>query len=226
MVRKNPKDYMTGDIYRGSYSLSELQQMRRALAKRANQRIVRLERAKSKVTGERYNTFGAIVDVMDYLQRKNRSRFSEQLNTTADTQALRREITVLRTFLERPTSTVKGMREIERKRLKSFESGKWGTYNRTGIPNKPIKFATNKEFYDFLNSETFKGLISSGFTSEQIVELYDTARQHVDDTEVVEAMAQALEAYREQGNANLKDLKKRMNAKTLKGSGNNATSNN
>ena len=217
---------MTGDVYRGNYSLSDLQQMRKALAKRANQRIVRLERAKSLVTGERYNTFGAIVDAMEYLQRRNRSRFSEQLKTTTDTNALRREVTVLRAFLERPTSTVKGMRDIERMRIETFESGKWGTYKKTGIRNKPIKFASTKEFYDFLNSQTFKGLIASGFTSEQIVDIYDSAREKAEDDTVVKEFENALKEYREQGNANLKDLKKRMNAKTLKGSGNNATSNN
>ena len=219
-------DYMSGDVYRGGYSLSDLQKMRRALAKRANQRMVRLERAKSKVTGEKFDRFGAIVDARAYLEKQDRARFSEQLRTTTDTQALRREITVLRAFLDRPTSTVKGMRDIERMRIETFETGKWGNYKKTGIRNKPLKFASTKEFYDFLNSETFKGLITSGFTSEQIIDIYDTAREKVENDIVVEGFEKALNAYREQGNANLKDLKKRMNAKTLKGSGNNATSNN
>ena len=117
------------------------------------------------------------------------------------------------------------MREIEQKRILSFESGKWGTkWKKTGIPNKPLHFTSNKEFYDFLNSETFKGLVSTGFTSEQIVELYDSARvrlgEEAEADAVSNAMADALEEYRNKGNASLKDLRKKMNSIIIKGSGN------
>ena len=59
------KEDLTADVYRGSYSLDELQRIRRTLAKRANQRIVRLERGESKITGEKLNTFGAVTEVYD-----------------------------------------------------------------------------------------------------------------------------------------------------------------
>lgn len=227
------KEDLTADVYRGSYSLDELKRIRRALAKRANQRMVRLERAESKVTGEKYDTYGAIMDAYDYLnkQKEGRTRFRETLNAVTDANKLRREITVLQGFLGRKTSLVSGHREIENKRINTFGTGKWGTkYKKTGIPNTPLHFASNKEFYDFLNSETFKGLVRSGFTSEQIVELYDSARvklgkskgaEELDDNKiVVDAMAQALDDYRAKGNANLKDLRRRLNSKKLKGSSN------
>lgn len=221
------KEDLTADVYRGSYSLDELQRMRRALAKRANQRIVRLERGSSKVTGEKWNTFGAVTDVYDYLnkQKEGRTRFRETAKALTDSQSLKREITVLQGFLGRKTSLVSGMQEIENKRIATFESGKWGTkWKKRGVVNRPLHFASNKEFYDFLNSETFKGLVSTGFTSEQLIELYDSARVRLgEDTEsdiVTDAMADALEEYRSRGNASLKDLRKKMKAIKIKGSGN------
>ena len=223
------KEDLTADVYRGSYSLDELQRMRRRLAKRANQRMVRLEREKSPVTGESYKTYGAITEVYFYLnkQEEGRKRFREQINAFTDSQTLMREITVLQGFLGRKTSLVSGHREIERKRLETFATGNWGTkWKKTGIPNKPLHFASNKEFYDFLNSETFKGLVSAGFTSEQLVELYDSARVSLGEEAEAEAeavsnaMADALEEYRSKGNASLKDLRKKMNSIKIKGSGN------
>ena len=221
------KEDLTADVYRGSYSVDELQRMRRALAKRANQRIVRLERGESKVTGEKWNIFGAVTEVYDYLnrQKEGRTRFRETAKALTDSQALKREITVLQGFLGRKSSLVSGMKEIEEKRISSFESGKWGTkWKKTGIPNKPLHFTSNKEFYDFLNSETFNGLVSAGFTSEQLVELYDSARvrlgEEAEADAVSNAMADALEEYRNKGNASLKDLRKKMNAIKIKGSGN------
>lgn len=221
------KEDLTADVYRGSYSLDELQRMRRALAKRANQRIVRLERGSSKVTGEKWNTFGAVMDVYDYLnnQKEGRTRFRETAKALTDSQSLKREITVLQGFLGRKTSLVSGMQEIEDKRIATFESGKWGTkWKKRGVVNRPLHFASNKEFYDFLNSETFKGLVSTGFTSEQLVELYDSARVRLGNDEesdiVTNAMADALEEYRSKGNASLKDLRKKMKAIKIKGSGN------
>lgn len=220
------KEDLTADVYRGSYSIDELQRMRRALAKRANQRIVRLERGESKVTGEKWNTFGAVLEAYDYLnrQKEGRTRFRESKNAMTDVQNLKREITVLQGFLGRKTSLVSGMKEIEQKRISTFESGKWGMkWKKKGILNKPLHFSSNKEFYDFLNSETFTGLVSTGFTSEQIVELYDSARVRIgeeSDDIVADAMSAALEEYRNKGNASLKDLRKKMNSIKIKGSGN------
>ena len=221
------KDDLVADVYKGGYSIDELQRMRRALAKRANQRIVRLERGESKVTGEKWNTFGAVIDAYDYLnrQKEGRVRFRESLNAITDAQELKREITVLQGFLGRKSSLVSGMKEIEKKRISAFESGKWGTkWKKTGTPNKPLHFTSNREFYDFLNSETFKGLVSTGFTSEQLVEIYDGARvkfgEEAEADIVSNAIADALEEYRNRGNASLKDLRKKMNSIKIKGSAN------
>ena len=181
--RVKKPEYRTLDVYVGSYTVEELQEIRRALAKQANQRILRLERAKSKITGEEFNTFGAVTDVYDYLINKGRRRFSESKRGVKHRDELRREITILQSFISRKSSTVKGMRDIENKRIQTFK-------------NKGIKFSSTKEFYDFLNSQTFMNLVSSGFTSEQIVEAYDIAREKQSDTWAVEKMTQALDDFR------------------------------
>lgn len=214
---------LTEDVYRGSYTVKELQTMRRKLAKRANQRMVRLERAESAITGEKFNTFGAIIDAYNYLERqRGKNRFQENLKALDKQSDLKREITVLQGFLGRKSSTVSGMKDIENKRMNTFETGKWGSYNKTGIPNAPIKFASNKEFYDFLSSDTFSGLVNAGFTSEQVVEIYEQAREKEpnDADKIAQNLANALADFRMKGNANLKDLRKKMGVSRLKKSKN------
>lgn len=189
--------------------------MRTKLAKRANQRIVRLERTSSKVTGESFSAFGAITDAYEYLERQQsgRKRFSENKGFLDDINALRREVTVLQGFLGRKTSLVTGMRDIEKRRIETFQSGKWGTlYKFTGSERKALEFSSTKEFYDFLNSSTYRGLIKAGFTSEQMVEAYDNARELHDgmDEEVIAAMEKALQDYRNGQSLSLKDLKERL----------------
>ena len=66
--------------------------------------------------------------------------------------------------------------------------------------------------------------MSTGFTSEQLIELYDSARvrlgEEAEADTVSNAMSDALEEYRNKGNASLKDLRKKMNSIKIKGSGN------
>lgn len=198
------------DIWRVTMSLKDMKALRRKLAKRANQRLVRLERAFSEVTGEKFSSYGAAQIAYDYLNKEEGGRFSESLNHLNEVNQLRREITVLQNFLTAQSSTVKGQKAIEIKRMKTFESGKWGSvYRRTGKLAPKLKFASNKEFYDFLNSDTFHGLLKAGFTSEQIMELYDQAYSQMDDDEIWEKMQEALDTFREKGNATLKGLKEK-----------------
>ena len=95
------------------------------------------------------------------------------------------------------------MREIENARLRAFS-------------NKGIKFASTREFYEFLNSQTFLGLVSSGFTSEQIVESYDITREKEDDKKVVEKMAKALDEFRQgEKKVSIKNLEQTLGIKLL-----------
>lgn len=165
------------DVYRQSFSLKDLQEMHRTLAKRANQRIVRLEAA-----GVDYGQYKL---TQRYLQMQGRTRFSESPTYSDNINILRREITEIQGFLTAKTSTISGIREIERKRQKTFEG-------------KGIHFENPKEFYDFLNSKDFEDLKKAGIASEQIVEEFTRLGNSANDYEyAAEAIADALKAYRE-----------------------------
>ena len=163
------------DVWRNSYSLDDLKAVRRQLAKAANQRMLRLERSKSDITGESF-AFGAYDIAKDYLDAKGRNRFRESKNVAnMDLWELKREINVLQGFINSKSSRVGGMKEIERQRVSAFES-------------KGIKFADTKEFYDFLNSNSFMYLTgnqkkkdgSYGPTvidSNTIIDMYNTYRE-------------------------------------------------
>lgn len=204
------------DVYRNSMTYDQYNALRLKLAKRANQRMVRLERAKSEITGESYADYGAYQQAKDYLSRQKRNRFVEK-GYRKSLDDMRREITQLQSFLNAKSSTVAGQKAIEKSRVQTFESGQWGAkWKATGIPQTKIKFANNKEFYDFLNSSTFTELVKSGFTSDQIVELFELASERNDQYDaIINKMEDALETFREKGNADLKTLTKSLGLSPL-----------
>lgn len=166
--------YETFNPYKFS-DLEDLAQVRKTLAKRANQRMVRLEAGKSPITGESYD-YGAIENAKQYISttktatKSGKLRFSENASYMKNNAtALRREIIELQAFLGAKSSTIKGMRDIEKMRINAFASGKWKGKTK-------LKFTSNKSFYNFLNSKTYNQLKNSGFTSEQIVDMYDRTR--------------------------------------------------
>lgn len=164
MPRKN--NFQDINVWQSSYTIDELQQIRRKLAKTANQRIVRLERAESLVTGDTLANFGAIENVNDYLKKQGKEgklRFSERQHVAMSSRELKREISELQNFLHAKSSTVAGSHRIEKLRIETFNK-------------KGITFASNKEFYDFLNSDVYQKAIA-GFDSHTIVDVYDKARK-------------------------------------------------
>ena len=187
--------YETYNPYK-SASADELNAIRRTLAKRANQRLVRLERAYSDITGDSFASYGAAEYAYNYLDSQGRKRFSENKNYSDDFNLLRKEILELQKFLGSKSSLVSGQREIEQKRIKTFES-------------KGIRFSGNKEFYDFLNSKDFADLTKS-FDSDKTIELYDQAREDMENEQVISIISSAIDKMREQQSYNLKDLKKEL----------------
>lgn len=206
---KKLKQRLQVDAYRGGIYHEDLRALRRTLAKTANQRMVRLERAESAVTGEKYSEFGAIEIAKEYLG--DRHRFSEQLNY-GDIAQVRRDIYALQTFLASKSSTVAGQKAIEKKRIETFSSGKWGTGNHSAIAD-----ASNKQFYDFLNSKVFSEL-SGLFTSEQIIEYYDALRTgNTSHKEVMQKFEEAYASFQNKESAvNLKNLAGMIGTKPLK----------
>lgn len=179
-----------------AYSVKELQAVRRQMAKAANQRMVRLETNFSPITGEAY-TWGAHEHAQKYLKKKNRRgeegklRYNEKATAIKTKRDLQDEINELQAFLSAKTSRYGEQKKIEKARIETFESGKWGGTEEQ--PNgRKLKFASTKQFYDFLSSKLFKDL-SKTFTSEQVVELYDAAvtkEQGAHDKVVAEMQAE------------------------------------
>lgn len=189
------KDFaLTADVYGNQYSTAQLQEIRRKLAKRANNSLRDLSRNSSPITGEVYNSYGAAVDALDYLKARNRRYFSESLTLTENRTVLKAEIQRLQYFLTRPSHTVKGQREIEQKRIETFEK-------------KGIHFASSKEFYQFLNSGTFQSLRKLQYSSEQLIEDYERAReQGMTNDQVMEKLSNALDAFRKGEKVTQKNL--------------------
>lgn len=204
------KDFGSLDIYSGSYSKDELKIIRKTLAKRANQRLVRLERASSAITGESYSSYGAAEKAYDYIEKHRpgakKLRYSEDFGFNSDNSwDIKKEITAIQAFLESKSSTVKGQKAIEKRRVETFEK-------------KGVHFAGNKEFYDFLNSNTMSSLVASGITSDDIVEFYVRAKDSgMSHDKIMSNMSEALDAYRDKTTrVSIKDFEKRV----LKGGAN------
>ena len=168
---KRLHDLYTIDVYHTQKNLlPDLVQMRAQLAKNTNQRMRELEKA--------HLDFYAYDIAAEYLKNHrpqgNKLRFSESTNYLSgkgDTAALKREITILQNFLTSESSTVAGQKRIEAKRIATFADWKPKGYkgNFKGIDLSHE--AKTKQFYRFLNSETFKRLRKS-FSSEQIFQAY------------------------------------------------------
>ena len=164
-------------------SPGQLIKLRVKYAKRANQRLVRLERSESPVTGKPYSA-GAYDIAMEYLKntrekqtKEGSYRFSESPNytkhidaetgkTAYDMYRIKRDILELQSFLASKSSTVSGNKKIERKRIETFK--------REGISETT---AASSEFYDFLNSNAYEYFVLNDFTSETIVDIYNNFRE-------------------------------------------------
>lgn len=199
---------LTADVYGNQYSTAQLQEIRRKLAKRANYSLRDLARNSSPITGEVYNSYGAAVDALDYLKARNRRYFSESLTLTENRTVLKAEIQRLQYFLTRPSHTVKGQREIEQKRIATFEK-------------KGIHFASSKEFYQFLSSEAFQSLRKLQYSSEQLIEDYERAReQGMTNDQVMAKLSNALDAFRKGEKVTQKNLWKHLDISPFDNSAN------
>ena len=166
MPRK-PDYLQTTNYWNVSASMEALQAVRRKLAKRANQRMVRLERSASPITGKAYH-----VGAYDIAQAElgERRRFSEKLNYSTDITELKKEIGQLQAFLNAKSSTVSGNVEIEEKRIATLTN-----LGRDEEGHTPISEATARSagFYDFISSKAFIYLSEKQVDSEGLQEIYD-----------------------------------------------------
>lgn len=133
---------------------------RNKLAKRLNQRMLRLER--------RGITTGVIQEYKDWVEKFGTSggRISEKRR--AKGISLRAEYFKIQSMLQAPTGTITGWKNIQAKRMKTFES-------RYGI-----KFSSGQEFVDFIQSEYFKEL-SKLYDSKQAIRIVSESKYKPDE---------------------------------------------
>ena len=162
------KDYGKAEVFQRAYSRPELLERRKQLAKVANSRIRRLERTKSDITGSRMIDAPWFNITLSYLDSMGKTRFSESMQTREMREwsefKIKREIVVLEEFLSMDSTTVSGYREIEERRVNNFID--------KGVPED---IARSAEFFDFLNSETFRTIAEESVASEDIIDILDRA---------------------------------------------------
>lgn len=140
---------------------ADLLKLRRKLAKRINQRMRRLE-SKGLTQG------GAYADYQDLLNRYfgGARRIPENLKIYKHLP--RTEVSAMQKLLKEKTSTVQGWSEVMEKRVQTI-------YHRYGV-----RFKSNQELYDFINSLEFKAL-SRLYSSKQALRLIEHSEMKLDD---------------------------------------------
>lgn len=124
-------------------------------AKIANERLNKLE--KSGVT------YYAYEKAKNYLSAKNQVRFKTYI-PKMDREQLERELTAIKYFLSYKTSTIRGLNEVEKRRLQTFRDKE--------INNRKLSVDNPAMFYLFLSSAEFRELKRYA-TSEEIIEDFD-----------------------------------------------------
>lgn len=142
-------------------STSEQLELRRKLAKRINQRMVRLEK-KGLTKGAAY------ADYQDLLNKffDGAARIPE--NKKIYSHLPRTELKAMQSLLKEKTSTVQGWNEIMEARVRTIKE-------RYGI-----EFKNNYELYDFITSLEFKNL-SKLYDSKQALRLIAHSEEDIDD---------------------------------------------
>lgn len=140
---------------------SELLQLRRKLAKRINQRMLRLE-AKGLTQG------GAYADYQNILNRffGGAKRIPENLNIYKHLP--RTEVSAMQKLLKEKTSTVQGWNEVMAVRVQTM-------YDRYGI-----KFKNNFELADFINSLEFEAMKKT-YGSKQLLRMIENSGMTPDE---------------------------------------------
>lgn len=151
MNRKIPLATSGQNVNVKTLTTSEVLHLRRKLAKRINQRMVRLE-SKGLTQG------GAYADYQNILNRffGGAKRIPESLNIYKHLP--RTEVSAMQKLLKEKTSTVQGWNEVMTARVQTM-------YERYGI-----RFKSNQELADFIRSIEFQE-ISALYSSKQALRI-------------------------------------------------------
>lgn len=158
MAKKKSLALTYDDILKMSHE--QKAQIATQLAKRANTRLGSLRKAQGEKSAQ-YAQASAEV----YLRQQKRNKFYEGKKYKTE-QQLNRALNELNFFLNRKTSTLSGLRQVEQQRLDTFKK------------KYEIEFTTKKdkdEFFNFLNSKQYEDLRKNA-SSEQIQQMYNDAQ--------------------------------------------------
>lgn len=170
------------DVRRGGYTSDELAAMRRKLAKRANARLLSLERA-----GRDYWAYDI---AQRYLNARNRRRFSEGKFKGSEKNAIR-ELEEIISFLNSASSTISGSKAIEKKIKASFiEKG------------VNVSDLGERDFFDFLDWYNSDKRGRSKIQSAIAIDFYNKSIQQGKSKEDVQ---REIEKFK-QGRTSLRDM--------------------
>lgn len=217
-TKKSLNELYTLDVYHTKkVLLPDLAEMRARLAKNANQRLRELEAA-----GLDFYAYDIVADYLrTHRPEADKVRFSQSKNYLSGKEseaALKAEISKLQAFLTSESSTVAGQKRIEARRIETF--GNWKPKdvqaNYKGLDMS--KQAQTKQFYRFLNSQTFKNL-RKVFSSEQIFRAYKEGS--VDGSRNQRKIQKAMKDYIESSEVkSIKGLFEKVNANPIPDSSN------
>lgn len=191
--QKVNQEYLNIDLRGKRYDIDEVRALRRKLAKRANARLLSLERKGLTKNAYRVAT--------RYTQAtRGRNRFSEAYLKSAEISYLREDIENLRVFLNSVTSTISGYKQLKKERIARFRQ-------------KGLKIDDEDQFYRFLNSKIYKDLANKLISSDKLIEFYDdvvdTGKYEMKD------LKEALEEFKKGDVESIDDLYEMFNLKFL-----------
>lgn len=190
----------------------QVEELRQKLAKRANQRLLRLERTRLS-TGERASDLSGgqyAYEQISKIRGEGFTRFREGAQPlTSDTA--RKELYAIQSFLSAASSRAGNVQKFTSKTQQTFlERG--------------VTVASYKSFYTFLNSNSYKLLKESGLDSEDIIDIYQ--RAHEDEGKSFKKINQIINEYLEEqeelqekgesGQVTLKGLAESLGLKVLR----------
>lgn len=134
------------------FNLQQLNDLRLTLARKANRRLRALEKAN-------LDYYAYDVATLYTRQTRNSNRFSEKKNMYTNIEAVLNEISRIEQFLNSKSSTVKGQRDIQRRREQAFKDK---GYDMSGM--------TPRQLTNFFESSAFKN--AKGVSSDFLVDYF------------------------------------------------------
>lgn len=190
----------------------EVERLRVQLAKRANQRLVRLERRRSE-SGELLSEIGVAQYAYSQIKqirhiestKSGKLRFRE--SPVKDVTSARQELFALQSFLNQETS-------------KAGTAARYVSKTEQTLREAGITAAKNKSFYNFLNSSAFTALKET-LSSDDIVEIYNKAYESGNSHKKVQQIMTQYLAEREAAGKtpDIKSLSKELGVKPITGRG-------